>query len=911
MVAPPRSVLAPRVPEAPAPRRFPLIATLAPIGASVLLFAVTRSAFTLVFALLGPVVAVATTADSLLHRRGSRRRDAARLDREFADARAEVDRAHEGERADLDRAHPRGLALASETVPWGPSQSGTIVRLGAGECASALDLRAVDHASQEPRLGSLVSHAARLPGAPIVVDAASGIGFVGSPILATAVARATVLQLAARLSPATFRVLSPGTSEWDWTAELPHPVDRGGESGIVVFIGDGISATVGVAGSRAGLPSSTAIRVDVKQDGTAACESEPSAFRPEFVSAESALAAAKSLRASAVRSGLAIGVVPDTVEFSHLSQDSDAGLSAVVGTTHDGPLVLDLVAEGPHAIVGGTTGSGKSELLGTWVLAMAAGRSPSVVTFLFIDFKGGAAFDSLRDLPHCVGLMTDLDPEHTLRALASLGAELRYREELLRERGLRSIDDPDGDPPFPRLVIVVDEYAALLETHAGLHSVFADIAARGRSLGVHLVLCSQRPPGVVRDSILANCALRILLRVLTAADSVAVLGTDAAASLPARPAGRALVSTGGESPRPFQVARSRESDVRAVSRRWASAAHPRRPWLPPLPAQIERDTLGALTPDDSIPFGLADLPERQAQHPARYRPVEQGSLLIVGAARSGKTGALAALAAAPSTVRVDALPRDLPRLWDALHAVRAVPASSVRLLLLDDLDAIVAGCDENYRSAFVDLLTELLRDAPNIRFAFTVQRVSGILQPLVALCGSLLVLRMPSRQEHVLAGGNSAEYSQTLAPGGAHWRGHRVQVFATESIAPPAGAPDATVLDPAAAITVVSTRPDQFVAQLREVAPGRSVTVLGGSRFDARPDGNNADVLVADPDAWQAQWSLLGTLQRTTDLVFDGCSLAEVRAITRSRELPPPFARGERTLWLRSRDGELVRARLP
>src|SRR5690606_38751968 len=148
-----------------------------------------------------------------------------------------------------------------------------------------------------------------------------------------------------------------------------------------------------------------------------------------------------------------------------------------------------------------------------------------------------------RDLPHVVGIVTDLDEVAAARALRSLRAELRHRESLLAERGARSIEElADGVPALARLVIVVDEFAALTAGFPELHEVFADLAARGRSLGVHLVLCTQRPAGSVRDSVLANCTLRISLRVNNRADSIAVVGEPGAAALPRHPVGRAIIA---------------------------------------------------------------------------------------------------------------------------------------------------------------------------------------------------------------------------------------------------------------------------------------------------------------------------------------------------------------------------------
>ena len=104
------------------------------------------------------------------------------------------------------------------------------------------------------------------------------------------------------------------------------------------------------------------------------------------------------------------------------------GLDCAVGIGPGGPLRIDLAADGPHAVVGGTTGSGKSELLISWALGMAASRSPSVLSFLFVDFKGGASFEALRALPHCAGIITDLDAHQALQKCLCQKIEARLYE---------------------------------------------------------------------------------------------------------------------------------------------------------------------------------------------------------------------------------------------------------------------------------------------------------------------------------------------------------------------------------------------------------------------------------------------------------------------------------------------------
>ncbi len=178
-------------------------------------------------------------------------------------------------------------------------------------------------------------------------------------------------------------------------------------------------------------------------------------------------------------------------------------LRGLVGHSGTEPLYLDLRTQGPHALVGGTTGAGKSEFLQSWVLGMAAAHSPDRVTFLFVDYKGGAAFADCVNLPHTVGLVTDLSPHLVRRALTSLRAELRYREHLLNRKKAKDLASLErtGDPDAPpSLLIVVDEFAALVNEVPEFVDGVVDVAQRGRSLGLHLILATQRPAGVIRTT---------------------------------------------------------------------------------------------------------------------------------------------------------------------------------------------------------------------------------------------------------------------------------------------------------------------------------------------------------------------------------------------------------------------------
>ncbi len=217
-----------------------------------------------------------------------------------------------------------------------------------------------------------------------------------------------------------------------------------------------------------------------------------------------------------------------------------------IGLTESGPLHLDMVTHGPHGLIGGTSGAGKSELVMSIVASLVAHNPPTKVNVLFVDYKGGASSDLFKDVPHTVGYVTNLDGLLSMRALTSLRAELNRRMDLLKGRAkdLAEMIERYPEEAPPSLVIVVDEFATLVKEIPDFVAGIVDIAQRGRSLGIHLILATQRPSGSVNDNIKANTNLRISLRMLDSSESNAVIGTADAAALPAPLKGRGFARLG-------------------------------------------------------------------------------------------------------------------------------------------------------------------------------------------------------------------------------------------------------------------------------------------------------------------------------------------------------------------------------
>jgi S-DNA-T family DNA segregation ATPase FtsK/SpoIIIE len=362
-------------------------------------------------------------------------------------------------------------------------------------------------------------------------------------------------------------------------------------------------------------------------------------------------------------------------------------LTTAVGSDDSGaPVTIGFRRDGPHGMIAGTTGSGKSELLQTILTGLALRHSPDRLSLFLVDFKGGSTFAPLATLPHVVGLVTDLEHDSSLatRALTALDAEIDRRKRVLEAARVPDViayerSEADGHSPLPDLLVVIDEFALLMERQPAVRERLDTIATQGRSLGVHLLLATQSPSGVISHSMRTNTNLWICLRVVTESESLEILGTRDAARIPDGSPGRAIIRLGAaQDLRTFQAARiarpvpDEESPVR-VTRLGAGAtptiqlrgqltteldvvvghikaaaaklelAMATPLWLPPLPKDLPAALLtSAERPTDrlAVLVGLADQPRQHSQVPFLFDLSASGHALVSGVFGYGKTTAL-------------------------------------------------------------------------------------------------------------------------------------------------------------------------------------------------------------------------------------------------------------------------------
>lgn len=581
---------------------------------------------------------------------------------------------------------------------------------------------------------------------PVTIDltASEYLTVGGDPAEARGLLRAMLCQLAVLHPPDQLwivGVVEPGRQEhWDWLKWLPHnahPAARDALGALrmvyrssteahcslagvappvrVVMIYDGEGSVDGAA--AVALPNTTTLRlgpvrdrspVTIEHRGVPTTVSALDRMEPLDAVTCARRLAAFGTDAAALRTGRAgwpqLAGVEDIARFDPPAlwdrQNPRTRLRAPLGYTADGaPLELDIkeAAEngmGPHGLCVGATGSGKSELLRTVALGMMTRNPPSVLNLLLVDFKGGATFIDLASAPHVAAVITNLSQDAPLvaRMRDALAGEINRRQQLLHAAGCASVAAYEqarhpgpGRPTLPALFIVVDEFSELLSQHPDFADTFVAIGRLGRSLGMHLLLASQRLDEGRLRGLEAHLSYRVCLKTLSAAESRIVLGTTDAYQLsstpgvgllrvgggeligfhtafvsgPAHPGPPRLVPSGDEpaSVRVFttealgRVARVGEPDatvpsvLRGVLDRLAGhgpRAH--QVWLPPLDSAPPLDELLRDAGELRVSIGIIDRPFDQSRTPLTVDlSGAGGNVAVVGAPRSGKSTAVRTL----------------------------------------------------------------------------------------------------------------------------------------------------------------------------------------------------------------------------------------------------------------------------
>jgi DNA segregation ATPase FtsK/SpoIIIE, S-DNA-T family len=617
-------------------------------------------------------------------------------------------RAIEGQTADLwarRGSHVDGFAVSIGlgSVAWMPVlEDGTMTRASTG------NLGAVALLADMPLVAD--------------IGATCRMAVRGTPDRAGGAVRSIVLQLVANCGPADVRivVVTHEPARWRWLEELPHATSAAGLVAVVaeselleivadydlaphphlvvvtdspellaartsplrrVVVADRSAALIALVAADEGIPHVCSSLLDLsgpisaRWHADAALASLPVQARYFGISERSAtrlvnclsglvdpedpLGGTGGIPREVTLASLLPSHEPAAIATSWVAAGVDPAPRTVIGVAADGVVDIDLDRDGPHALMAGTTGAGKSELLRTMVVGLAATSSPDHLTFVLIDYKGGSTFDACARLPHVVGVVTDLDDHLANRALRSLRAELRRREQLLRAVGaadLPAYRRLAAGEVLPRLVVVIDEFAALVTEQPDFLHALVGIAQRGRSLGVHLILATQRPSGVISDDIRANTNLRLALRLHDSADALDVVGDRTPAAIPRGLAGRAVMRLGPDEVLTFQTARcttpvphgGTELDALVAAVCEASVLIGARPamspWLPPITAKLSID-------EQSVSMGIVgvvDDPDGQRVVPLRWHR-DGGNLLLVGATGSGVTSTLALLGSVAAT----------------------------------------------------------------------------------------------------------------------------------------------------------------------------------------------------------------------------------------------------------------------
>ena len=858
---PPVQIRIPTAPRPPEKRPWPLLMALLPLVVAGGAALVLHNPMFLMFAVLSPVMLL---SQYLTDRRGgsrSHRRAMTAHREELHRADEEVRRALEHELA-VRRVRTPALgttlrvARSDTSARWSRDPAMEMrVRLGTGVAESAVTRRSQGHSFGDDKVEPVP-----LDEAPVEIDlhAVSRLEIAGPR--RDLLVQSIISQLATWHSPHNLQIhvcCAPANqAAWQWLRFLPHVLPRpdatprigqkhavSASDQVVVVVTDDPQVSVppdGVAIVLVDDDTPRPGRIVTSEHGSADLADASAAVTLDLPAPGQAEAAARALAAadgsSICRGGLPIEVslidvlrevrgLDPTDADDVASAWANASDRVLLGRTSHSTWEVNLPVDGPHALVAGTTGAGKSGLLQTFLVSWALSRPPQDVSYVLIDYKGGAAFSVCAGLPHTVGMVTDLDAGLTARALRSLQAEIRRREQLLAAAGATDYAAyRSGGGSLARLVLVIDEFRVLADELPDFVHGLVRLAAVGRSLGIHLILATQRPAGVVSADIRANMDLRIALRLNDVNDSRDVIDADDAARLDPGVPGRAVAQRAGGSrqlvqvarvsgrtprrdaapevllvdpvtgaPRPRPVSSDEQDDLSRIAaairelhdRQGSPPTH--RPWLPPLPTQLAAPG----GEPGSAPLGLVDLPDEQRQEWSGWS-ITDGNLLIAGGPASGRSTVLQTIArgthepvyvlAASTPARSKSTVSEhssqqigavisfdeharIHRLLTWLEERIATGGAGPVRLLIDDWDSLQARTDAASLT-LGDRLLAIMRDGPRTGVVTAVAGGRGVVSGRVAgLAARRLCLTSSGTDDLILLGVRPAQVPSLATPG--------------------------------------------------------------------------------------------------------------------------------------------------
>lgn len=758
---------------------------MTPVILSLVMAALFRSPLALVMGVLGPAMVLGSWWES-------RRSHQKQHDREWETFTRDTDRFESARQtaralaqAEAGRLHPPLLSQMRDPFWRDGAESPSGARLGTGWWV--------------PPPGHPLEGEESIPGMPGVVESQRGIALVG-PEDAVALWRLILAHWVVRATPEQRTVLPPEVRRG---GELPRSF-RGPSLAVWASRLDHVPAECGIVVVPHGLR-----HLDVRDSSGITRK----LLAEGLTQAEFSWIAKKLLPASS-----------DLATVSRVDYSRRDRLYVEVGDSTP----WDLVAEGPHAVVWGATGSGKSVTLSSLVLSLARRYSPRQLIVVIVDFKGGAGLSLLGRLPHVVGSVTDLDTARASRALAGLAREMVARERLLAEHGVDDISRLPHDVMCPRLVVAVDEAAWLLETFPAWSATLADLVARGRSLGIHVMIATQRIQGVLGPAVMANIALRVCGRISD--DSEVTAWIPGLSSRRAEPLRNALpgvaIAVGAHRP-PTDVTVMPGSVQHVPSGESASW----RVWTEELPATVSRKAHAWCLLDDH---------EARVHRFLSYDPKTAGSVVVVGDRGSGKSSALAALALGCENFAV--LDSEPFVAWLQLTA-----AEPQQVCIMDNADELFNRAGPEGVQVLWDQLED--RAAPVLLSA---KAESPQLRSLGRFAAQSVVLSIAKAEASLVWGGWG-----TSIEGRGHYGQAPIQIVSGAALP----AVESVPAEPAGAMSLAPIVLTQDLSGWQ----GTEVSWLG------RPE----DLL--------SQWSTLSPILYETPVLCDGISAREVQHATSGR----------------------------